>query len=208
MLNGLYVITDNKLTPNKTILKQIEQSLKAGAKIVQLRDKKNSIETIEKLAISIQDLCKKYNALFVLNDEIELAIKLKCDALHIGKSDHHNFEKIRKEFKGIIGVSCYGNLSLAKEFELKGANYVAFGSFFSSPTKPQSTIVPFDVLTKAKESLSIPICAIGGINSENVNKLLKYKPDMIALISDIWSDDITKKTNFYNNILKGKEWKP
>ncbi len=205
MLNGLYVITDNKLTPNKTILKQIEQSLKAGAKIVQLRDKKNSIETIEKLAISIQDLCKKYNALFVLNDEIELAIKLKCDALHIGKSDHHNFEKIRKEFKGIIGVSCYGNLSLAKEFELKGANYVAFGSFFSSPTKPQSTIVPFDVLTKAKESLSIPICAIGGINSENVNKLLKYKPDMIALISDIWSDDITKKTNFYNNILKGKE---
>ena len=205
MLNGLYVITDNILTPNETIINQVEQSLKAGAKIVQLRDKKNSIKTIEKLAILIQNLCKKYNALFVLNDEIELAIKLKCDALHIGKSDHQNFEEIRKKFKGVIGVSCYGDIHLAKEFELKGANYVAFGSFFTSPTKPQSDVVSFDVLTKAKESLSIPICAIGGINSENVNKLLKYNPDMIALISDIWSDDIRKKIEFYNNILKGKK---
>ncbi len=199
-LKGLYVITDDKLTPSNTLFSQVEKSLKGGASIVQLRDKKNSDDIVKLTAVKLQKLCHKYNAAFVLNDKIELAIELGCDGLHIGKSDHHRFEEIRKKFKGKIGVSCYGDVELAKSFERKGADYAAFGSFFSSPTKPTSNIVPLEVLSKAKKELSIPVCAIGGINSENLLDIMKHDPDMVSIISDIWnSENITAQASFYSN---------
>jgi thiamine-phosphate pyrophosphorylase len=202
-LKGVYVITDDTLTPDETLFSQVEDALKGGATIVQLRDKKNDEETIEKKAIALQELCHEYNAMFVLNDKVELAIKLQCDGLHIGKSDHARFDEIRKDFKGCIGVSCYGDVDHAKEFEQKGADYVAFGSFFTSPTKPNSNIVPLEVISEAKEKLTIPVCAIGGINKENVDQVVQKDPEMISLISDIWnSDDITAKTLMFATKFK------
>jgi thiamine-phosphate pyrophosphorylase len=199
-LNGLYVITDDILTPDETIFLQVEKSLKGGAKIVQLRDKINSDLVITQKAISLQALCKKYNALFVLNDKIDIAIKINCDGLHIGKSDHHRFEEIRENFQGIIGVSCYSDIKLAKQFEEKGASYVAFGSFFTSPTKPNSNIIELQILTQSKGQLNIPICAIGGINTNNVDAITYHKPDMISLISDIWSsNNIEEQAKFFAN---------
>ena len=197
-LKGLYVITDDNLTPDKSIYEQVEQSLKGGASIVQLRDKHSSDELVMQKAIKLQELCHSYGALFVLNDKIELAIDLGCDGLHIGKSDHERFSKIRESFKGVIGVSCYGDVEMAKEFEKKGADYVAFGSFFTSPTKPNSNIVPLETLRKAKEALNIPICAIGGLNTTNIKSVMEQKPDMVSLISDIWSsEDILTRSRFY-----------
>ncbi len=118
--------------------------------------------------------------------------------LHIGKSDHHRVQEIRKNFSGYLGISCYGDVAFAKEVQEAGVDYVAFGSFFSSPTKPDSNVVDFSVLTQAKDELDIPVCAIGGLNSENISELLKHKPDIIALISDIWlSKDIQSKAKFF-----------
>jgi len=197
-LKGLYVITDDNLTPDKSIYEQVEQSLKGGASIVQLRDKHSSDELVMQKAIKLQELCHSYGALFVLNDKIELAIELGCDGLHIGKSDHERFSEIRESFKGVIGVSCYGDVEMAKEFEKKGADYVAFGSFFTSPTKPNSNIVPLETLSKAKEALNIPVCAIGGINTTNIDSVMEQNPDMVSLISDIWSsEDILTRSRFY-----------
>lgn len=197
-LRGLYVITDDILTPDYTLYKQVESALIGGATIVQLRDKKSSDEVIKNKAIRLQELCHRYNALFVLNDKIGLAIEIGCDGLHIGKSDHDNFENIRKKFKGVIGVSCYGDIELAQQFEKKGADYVAFGSFFSSPTKPNSNIIPLDTLSEARDILNIPICAIGGINSQNISQVMIHKPDMVSIISDIWrSEDIKVHSQFY-----------
>ncbi len=187
ILKGLYVITDDVLTPSHTILAQVEESLKGGAKIVQLRDKKSSLFEIKKTALALHELCKTYNALFVLNDKVELAIELGLGGLHIGKSDHHRVKEIRENFHGVLGVSCYGDVELAKEMESLGADYVAFGSFFGSPTKPDSGIVPLSTLRIAKNRLKIPICAIGGLNSENLEEVMQYNPDMLALISDIWN---------------------
>jgi len=199
-LKGLYVITDDKLTPDDTIYTQVEDALKGGASIVQLRDKKNSDEIVKQKAIKLQQLCKEYDAFFILNDKIDLACELQCDGLHIGKSDHDRFEYIRENFKGIIGVSCYGDVELAKKFETMGADYVAFGSFFASPTKPNSNIVPLEVLTQAKKELNIPICAIGGINSENLIDVLDHNPDMVSVISDIWrNENVQNQSNFYAN---------
>lgn len=192
-LRGLYIISDDKLTPNETIIEQITQALEGGAAIVQLRNKSGSDEEIKSLALQLQTLCKAYNALFILNDKIELAIELELDGLHIGKSDHHRFKEIRQKFKGIIGVSCYDSISFAKEFEAMGADYVAFGSFFHSPTKPNSNIIPLEVLARAKKELTIPICAIGGLNTSNIQEVMHYQPDMVCVINDIWSTNTIKE---------------
>ncbi|CAA6802183.1 MAG: Thiamin-phosphate pyrophosphorylase (EC [uncultured Sulfurovum sp.] len=201
-LDGIYIISDDRLTPQQTIIKQITQALKGGANIVQLRNKKGSLQEIKALSISIQKLCHEYKALFVLNDKIELAIELKVDGLHIGKSDYHRFDEIRQNFKGIIGVSCYNSIEMALEFEVKGADYVAFGSFFTSPTKPDSNVIALTILQEAKEKLNIPICAIGGINLANANQVMRYKPDMVAVISDIWSsNDIKQQATNYTKLF-------
>lgn len=201
-LKGLYIISDDTLTPNETIIEQMTQALEGGATIVQLRNKKGSLEEIKNLSIAVQKLCKSYDALFVLNDKIKLAIELGVDGLHIGKSDHHRFDEIRKNFKGIIGVSCYSSIEMAKDFENRGADYVAFGSFFTSPTKPDSNVIDLKILQEAKEKLTLPICAIGGITLSNVDQVMHYKPDMVSIISDMWSvDDIQQQAQNYTKLF-------
>lgn len=201
-LNGLYVITDDTLTPSDKIFQSVEQALQGGAKIVQLRDKTNDTSTVENVSLRLQELCHKYDALFVLNDKIEIAIKLGLDGLHIGKEDYSNIQDVRKNFKGILGVSCYDDLEMAKNMQKAGVDYVAFGACFSSSTKPNASTMNLEIIKKAKDELNIPICAIGGINTNNIKTLLEYKPDMVAIISDIWkSDDITKKARFFTDLV-------
>jgi thiamine-phosphate pyrophosphorylase len=201
-LEGLYVITDDTLTPKEKLLAMVEASLKGGTSIVQLRDKSSSDEEIKATSIALQKLCHYYDALFVLNDKIDIAIECKLDGLHIGKSDHHRFEEIRKNFDGIIGVSCYGDIPLAKTMQEMGADYVAFGSFFVSPTKPHANIVPFSTLSEARETLDVPVCAIGGIKLSNVDQIMEHKPDMVSLVNDIWSaDNIQEQSQHYANLL-------
>lgn len=202
-LSGLYVITDNSLTPNEKVLQMSKEALKGGAKIIQLRDKKNSQEIREELALKLQNLCREFNSLFVLNDDVELALKLKCDGLHIGESEYHRVAKIREEFKGVLGVSCYGDIKTALKMQDLKVDYVAFGSFFNSPTKPKSSIVPLETINEANEKLSIPTCVIGGINITNLNLFKNSKPNMVAVISDIWeSKNITEKCKEYEKFFK------
>lgn len=202
-ITGLYVITDDVLTPKETLLAQVEETLQGGAKIVQLRDKKSSDAELVDLILNLQNLCRRYKALFVLNDRVELAIKLGCDGLHVGESDHHRIEKIREEYWGYLGVSCYGDLELAKKMQYVGADYVAFGAFFASNTKPNAKTIDSSIITEAKESLKIPVCAIGGITVSNVNELIKRGVDTVAVITDIWkSENITQKCETYKGLLK------
>ncbi|MBD3796271.1 MAG: thiamine phosphate synthase [Campylobacterales bacterium] len=195
VLKGLYAITDERLTPLKTIENDVKTALQNGVSIIQYRDKNSDVDVLRATAIALQNICNDYNALFVLNDHIDLAIELGCDGLHIGKSDHEQFESIRKKFGGFIGVSCYGDVALAKSFEEKGADYVAFGSFFSSKTKPSSNIVTLDVLIEAKEKLQIPVCAIGGINAHNIEKIAQTKVDMISCIDAVFNGNIKENVN-------------
>jgi len=200
-LKGLYAITDEVLTPLKTIEEDVKTALQNGVNIIQYRDKNSDEKVLRTTAIALQNLCNSYDALFVLNDHINLAIELGCDGLHVGKSDHHRFTEIRKNFRGVIGVSCYGDIKLAKGFEEKGANYVAFGSFFPSKTKPNSKVVTLDVLTQAKKELTIPICSIGGINASNIKSITRTGVDMISCIDAIFNGDIKENIeNLYKNM--------
>ncbi len=205
-LTGLYVISDDTLTPKETILTQIKEALEGGATIVQLRDKISSDEEIEKLVLELQELCREYKALFVLNDRVELAIKLKVDGLHVGKSDHNRVEEIRNNFKGILGISCYDSLDIAREMEKLKVDYLAFGAFFASSTKPNAPLANQETITKAKEEFSLPICVIGGITSKNAEILINKGAHMLAVISDVWkSKNIKEKCQEFTTLFKGEK---
>lgn len=202
-LHGLYVITDDKLTPMDTIFASVELALMGGAKIIQYRDKNSDDKIVANISLKLQRLCSKYNSLFILNDRVDIAVKLNLNGLHIGKDDYDDLGKIREKFKGILGVSCYGNLDSAVKSQKLGADYVAFGACFSSPTKPNAPTINLNIIKEAKEILDIPVCVIGGINRDNISALKKYNPDMAAIVSDIWnSDDIKERAKFFSDILK------
>lgn len=189
-LNGIYAITDEILTPRHSILVQVKAALEEGISILQYRNKTDTDDDIETLCVDLYHLCKLYNVPFVIDDRPYLAEKIGADGLHIGKDDM-TLDEARKIFtKGFIGVSCYGSIKKALEAQTKGADYVAFGSFFHSPTKPKSGIVSMNVLAKAKEALSIPICAIGGINIKNIDEISAHNPDMISVVSAVWDGNI------------------
>lgn len=190
LLKGLYVLTDATLTPTETMLEQVERVLKSGVNVIQYRDKYATDEEAEKQCIRLQALCDVYEAVFIIDDRLEIAYRINADGLHVGEDDV-SYEEARAllgEDK-IIGVSCYGNIERAQKYASLGADYVAFGSFFPSPTKPHAKVVDPEVLKVAKEKLNVPICAIGGINEENIELLSRYDIAMYSLISAVYKDD-------------------
>lgn len=186
-LCGIYAISNELVTPYEILPLCVESALKAGVKIFQLRDKTHSDEWLYPYAKELLELCEHYGALFVLNDRLELALKLNAKALHIGRDDASSqsaLSRVRQRFKGILGVSSYGDLQRAKFLESMGVDYVAFGAFFPSSTKPNAPRASLEILARAKAELTLPICAIGGISTSNI-QLLKIA-DMHAVIGSLW----------------------
>ena len=185
-LKGLYAITDEKWTPAQVLFDSVASALAGGASVVQLRDKTSPMEDLLPIAEALADICLANEALFIINDRVDLAERCGCHGVHLGKDDF-NFREARKRLKDkIIGVSCYNDIERAKEFQDAGADYVAFGSFFPSPTKPDAVRAEKDILIRAKESLTVPICAIGGITLDNSGGLISSGADMVAVISSLW----------------------
>jgi len=189
-LKGIYAITDEKLTPLDTIVSQVKRALEHGASIVQFREKNSSDEMVEDMCIQLQELCTQAGATFIIDDRAKLVAKIKADGLHIGKDDIAL--STAREIVGedcIIGVSCYGSIHKAKKAQEGGANYVAFGSLFASPTKPHSNVIDLDVIGQAKQELTIPICVIGGIDASNIAQVVPYQPDMYSMVSGVFGGD-------------------
>lgn len=189
MLSGLYGISDEILTPYDSIFDSLHKAILGGMKIFQLRDKSHCDNELFGISAKIRDFCIQRDVLFVVNDRIDLANAINANALHIGGEDC-DLKIARRNFSGKIGVSCYDSLDLALEAEEGGADYVAFGAFFPSNTKPNAKKASITTLLEAKKRLKIPICAIGGISAENVSVL--KNADMIAVIGNLWSGDIEK----------------
>lgn len=200
LLKGLYVITDEHLTPDDQVHSYVQQALKAGANIIQYRNKTKTDDEVEEICRALQAMCTQYNVPFIIDDRPHLATKIHADGIHIGKDDMP-IQEARKIFpKGIIGVSCYGSIRKAKEAQDEGADYVAFGSFFASPTKPHSGIISMNVLHKAKEAIDLPICAIGGIEQSNIAEIAATQTDMISVVSAVFKGDVQENVT---NLLKG-----
>ncbi|MDD3060694.1 MAG: thiamine phosphate synthase [Sulfurimonas sp.] len=199
-LHGLYAITDEILTPDTSVVEQVTIAIEAGVNIIQYRNKTKTDTQVKEVCKALLKLCQDKGTLFIIDDRPHLAQEIGVDGLHIGKDDM-SLQDARTIFtKGIIGVSCYGSVKKAMEAQELGADYVAFGSFFPSPTKPHSGIVSKSVIQKAKQVLDIPVCVIGGINIQNISEICNEKPDMVSVVSAIFEGDI--RENVQNLLQK------
>ena len=188
----IYAISDDILMPENLALDYTREILECGVKFFQFRSKK-AVKN-EKLASEILNLCEKFGAKFIVNDDVKFAKKIGANAVHLGKDDEgikEAFEILGKD--AYVGVSCYNDINLAINAAKNGASYVAFGSVFASPTKPNAPKCDLEVVRQAKQILNLPVCVIGGINETNIGSLSHTKPDLIAIISAIYKDGNIKE---------------
>ena len=191
----LYAVTDRAWLVNETLYEQVEKALKGGATFVQLREKKFDEESFLQEAIEIKELCKKYNVPFVINDNVDIAIKMDADGVHVGQSDMEAGD-VRKKLgpDKIIGVSAQ-TVEQAILAEKHGADYLGVGAVFPTGSKDDAEDVPFETLKAICEAVSIPVIAIGGITKDNVKELAGSGICGIAVISAIFaSKDIEAAT--------------
>jgi thiamine-phosphate pyrophosphorylase len=180
---GLYAITPESKTAAE-ILEFTKAVLNGGACVVQYREKGSN--DVTDLAYQLLELCHAYNAPLIINDNVKLAEKIGADGVHLGKDDGSILEaRQRLGSQAIIGVSCYNSLELAIDAEKQDANYVAFGRFFTSNSKPLAAPAEIGTLTAATKVLTLPIVAIGGILPENGASLLNAGADLLAVIGGL-----------------------
>ena len=187
---GLYVITDCFNLDTAGLLHKSNLILEAGICALQYRDKTPEFSIRRERALALQKLCARYDTVFLINDDVELAAVIAADGVHIGRDDA-SFEECRDRLgKGaIIGVSCYNQLQLALQAEKNGADYVAFGSFYPTLTKTALFRAAPELLTRAKHQITVPVVAIGGITPVNGAGLLEAGADILAVVSSVYSGD-------------------
>lgn len=197
----LYAVTDRAWLNGETLYEQVEKALKGGATFVQLREKKLDEDSFLQEAIEIKELCKKYNVPFVINDNVDIALKMEADGVHVGQSDMEAGD-VRKKLGAdkIIGVSAQ-TVEQAVLAEQRGADYLGVGAVFPTGSKDDADDVSFDTLREICKAVKIPVIAIGGISGNNVLELSGSGICGIAVISAIFAQkDIEKATKE----LKGK----
>lgn len=203
-LRGLYVITPDPGNRNSdctltddALLNSLNRAIAGGATLVQLRDKRSSGPEKIALARQMLSLCRSSGIPLIINDDVSLALIVGADGVHLGQDDETlSAARQRLGTNAIIGVSCYNQLDMARQAERQGANYVAFGRFYASQTKPDAVLAPLDLLRTARQQLTIPIAAIGGINAENAGTLIEAGASMLAVVDSVFGQaDITDAAN-------------
>lgn len=197
-LRGLYAITPE----GPGLVEKVRQALDGGVALLQYRRKDVSREIRFSEAKQIVDLARAYGTPCLVNDDVALALEIGADGVHLGRNDG-DLAKARKEMKGkILGASCYHDLEAATAAVRAGADYVAFGSVFRSPTKPQAVHAPL-ALFKEKGSLKVPLVAIGGITLENAPAVIAAGADLLAVISDLFdAPDIKSRALQYRRLFQ------
>jgi len=197
---GLYAITQPENKAIDQVVREVEAALKGGAVVVQYRDK-NPIDAIF-LARRLLAVCHAYGVPLLINDSVELALEVGADGVHLGKDDG-DIAEARKRLgpEAIIGVSCYNDLSKACAAVEHGADYVAFGRFFPSGSKPLASPADIETLKQAKQQINVPIVAIGGILPENGRQLLEAGADLLAVIGGIFDHDSQAAASAYRALF-------
>lgn len=203
-LRGLYAITSEDIcrAPGR-LLAAVEEALAGGARLIQYRDKNSTPEVRLRQAHALRGLCHVHQALLIINDDPALAKAVNADGVHLGQSDTA-LAAARQQLgaEAIIGVSCGNSLERARAAVAGGADYVAFGRFFVSRTKPDAPPADLETLRQASAQLQLPICAIGGITPENAPLLLAAGADLIAVVDGVFgAADIRAAVQAYTPLL-------
>ena len=181
----LYLVTDSDILKGRDFYKVIEDSMKAGVTMLQLREKDADGKEFLEKAMKLRELTRKYNVSFIINDRVDIAMLCDADGIHVGQSDIDavSVRKLIGEDK-IIGVSAR-SVEEAKKAKEDGANYLGIGAMFSTSTKLDAKDVSFDTLNNIINEVDLPFVLIGGINLDNVCQLKQFNPDGYALVSGI-----------------------
>jgi len=185
---GLYIITDQKLIPRDRFAEIVEAALRGGARILQLREKDTPRDEIVDIGKELLGITRRYNIPLIINDSPEIAAEIGADGVHLGEEDAgiaHARSVLGED--AIIGVSCYGRIERGLDAVAGGADYVAFGTPYNTPTKPGRTPTPFEVLREAATLIKdMPVFAIGGITAENAADVLETGVSGIAVITSVF----------------------
>ncbi|MDO9635389.1 MAG: thiamine phosphate synthase [Thiobacillus sp.] len=200
---GLYAITP-ETADTEQLLTQVEAALTGGVAAVQYRDKSDDIARRHEQASELVVLCRQFGVPLIVNDDLRLADLADADGVHLGRDDGSVREARIILGKGkIIGASCYQDLALAQAAQAAGADYVAFGSFFPSPTKPQAARADLALLHDASPALRLPIVVIGGITLANAASLLDAGADSLAVLSALFdTPDIRASARALNHLFE------
>jgi len=183
---GLYAVTPDELDTVK-LVRKVRMALAGGARTVQYRNKSADAALRREQAAALLAVCRAARVPLIINDDLDLAAALEADGLHLGRDDLPVAAARKRLSKGtLVGASCYDRLDLAVSARSAGADYVAFGSAFSSTTKPGATRAPLSLYRDAKARLDCPVVAIGGITSENARAVIEAGADAIAVISALF----------------------
>jgi thiamine-phosphate pyrophosphorylase len=186
----LYAVTDSRwLKDGERLYDQVEEALKGGATFVQLREKKLDAEHFFEEAVEIKELCRKYHVPFVINDNVDIALKMDADGVHVGQEDMEA-GSVREKLgpDKIIGVSAH-TVEEALLAEKRGADYLGVGAVFPTGSKDDASVLDADTVREIVKAVKIPVIAIGGISMENVGKLKGYGLDGVAVISAIFAQE-------------------
>lgn len=197
-LTGLYAITPDGLDDAR-LLRQVRQALEGGVKWLQYRDKSADASRRLRQAAQLRALTRAFQVGFIINDDVALALAVSADGVHLGEHDSH-IQQARQHLgpNAIIGASCYNDLPQAQLAAQAGASYLAFGAIYHSSTKPAARVASLDILSAARSTFTLPICAIGGITSERTPDVLAHGADLVAVISDLFAaENIQEKARHY-----------
>jgi thiamine-phosphate pyrophosphorylase len=191
-LRGLYAITPE--APD--VVEKARQALEGGVALLQYRRKRRDLHE----ARAIVALARRHAVPVIINDDVELALEVDADGAHLGREDG-DFAFARKKMKTkLLGASCYNDRELARKAVRSGADYVAFGSVFASPTKPAAVRAPLELF--GQTDLGVPLCAIGGITLENAPQLIAAGASLLAVISDLFeAPDVAQRAAQYQRLF-------
>ena len=191
----LYAVTDRHWLEGRKLIDVVKESLDGGVTFVQLREKQLDEEHFLQEAKDLKELCSEYHVPFVINDNVELAIEMDADGVHVGQSDMEA-GKVREKLgpDKIIGVSCK-NVEQALLAKKNGADYLGVGAMYPTGTKKDATAVTPEALSAVCQAVDIPVVAIGGINKDRLEPLKGTGVDGVAVVSAIFAaEDIEKAT--------------
>ena len=198
-LRGLYAITPDGVDSGQ-LLEKVRLALEGGIALLQYRNKMITKEARRKEAKELAQLARAHKVPFIVNDDIELALAVGADGVHVGRDDPEIAFSKKKLPGKIVGASCYNDVSLARSAVRAGADYVAFGSVFASPTKPSAVRAPLSLF---KNDLGVPLCAIGGITLDNARQAIEAGADLVAVISDLFeAPDVAARARQYGKLFK------
>ncbi|MGA9165520.1 MAG: thiamine phosphate synthase [Thiobacillus sp.] len=200
---GVYAITPETADTDR-LLTQVEAALTGGVAAVQYRDKSDDVARRHEQASELVALCRRFKVPLIVNDDLRLADLCDADGVHLGRDDASLREaRIILGKDKFIGASCYQSLDLARAAQAAGADYVAFGSFFPSPTKPAAGRADVELLHEASLEVRIPIVAIGGITLANAPALLDAGADGLAMLSALFdAADIRAAAHDMNQLFE------